>query len=173
MNDNYKNFKAWYVKVLQRLYDNRDAGFIILMVAFPLLERYLREKSRVYQGKLNSSFYSELTAVLPELRDQRTAQGFWNAYRNGLLHQVTISSRNQQGNKINRWKLTHDIGEDILYQHSNGDFFVHPVNFAKKVINVIENDFPTFEGPHSADHRLPTVQPVGPTILGTGTQNPP
>jgi len=177
MNDNLKNFKEWYVNILQGLYCKRDAGFIILMVAFPLLERYLREKSGVYEGTLKnknnkSMFYSELIAILPKLGDQKTARQFWDAYRHGLLHQVTLSLKKRQINKRIVWKVTHDIG-GILHRHSNGDFFIHPVNFAKKVINVIENDFSTFEGQHSPDHPLPTVQQEGPTILGTGTQNPP
>ncbi|UCC99993.1 MAG: hypothetical protein JSW66_08940 [Phycisphaerales bacterium] len=174
MNDNLKNFKEWYVRILQDLYDTREAGFVILMVAFPLLERYLREKSGVHEGTLKSNkrFYDELRAILPELRDQETARQFWGAYRHGLLHQVTISLKQHQGNEIDVWMVTHDIG-DILYQHSNGDFFMHPVNFAEKVIDVIENDFPTFEGPNSPGHPLPTVRQVAPTILGTGAHNPP
>lgn len=39
MNDHGKNFKAWYVEILRSLYPQREAGFVILFVAFPLLER--------------------------------------------------------------------------------------------------------------------------------------
>ena len=37
-----ENFQAWFVKPLKKLYKNPDAGFPIMMIAFPLLERYLR-----------------------------------------------------------------------------------------------------------------------------------
>ncbi len=60
MDNNLNNFRSWYSNILHDLYSKQDAGFIILMISFPLLERYLREKSGVHEGNLTDSFYSEL-----------------------------------------------------------------------------------------------------------------
>jgi hypothetical protein len=106
MDCHKKNFEVWYKAILEGLYSNRNAGFVILMVAFPLLERYLREKSGLHDGAA-----------------------------------VSLDS--------------------------NGDFWVHPSNFAKRVIDTIEKDFATFEAQHSPGYPLPTVHQF-PTILGTG-----
>jgi hypothetical protein len=45
MDSDRKNFHAWYVKTLESLYPERNAGIAILMISTPLLERYLRQKN--------------------------------------------------------------------------------------------------------------------------------
>ena len=40
------DFRKWFVESLAPLRSNGDAGFVFAMVAFPLLERYLRNKSQ-------------------------------------------------------------------------------------------------------------------------------
>jgi hypothetical protein len=175
MGENETNFKQWYKNILESLYKNRDAGFILLIITFPLLERYLREKSGIYQGKLNDNndkFYCELLNLFRELNDKNNAKSFWDAYRNGLLHQVTISLKNNNNMIPPKWKISHDTNK-VLYQDPNGDFFIQPVEFTKNVIKVIENDFPTFEGKHSNDHPLPRIKQEGPTILSTSADRCP
>ncbi len=166
MDCHKKNFEDWYKAILEGLYSNPNAGFVILMVAFPLLERYLREKSGVHEGSRNDSFHKELAAVFPELKSQKDPPHFWQVYRNGLLHQVTFSKRkNRQGIKLpDGWVSNKGAAVSI---DSNGDFWVHPSQFAKRVIDTIEKDFPTFEGQHSPDHPLPSVHQFR-TIMGTG-----
>jgi hypothetical protein len=44
-NNDQQNFQAWYVNILESLYDNRAAGIAVLMISTPLLERYLRQKN--------------------------------------------------------------------------------------------------------------------------------
>lgn len=167
MDCHKKNFEVWYKAILEGLYSNRNAGFVILMVAFPLLERYLREKSGVHEEDLNNSFYKELVAVFPELTSQNYACHFWQVYRNGLLHQVTVSQKNRKGIKMPDGWVSNDVA--AVSKDSNGDFWLHPAEFAKRVINTIEKDFHTFEGPHSVDHPLPQVRQFTNTnVLGTG-----
>src|SRR5665213_484930 len=91
------NFRCWYSGILDSLYTNGNAGFVILMVAFPLLERYLREMSGVNEGELTDRFYDELRRVFPVIPDNSIARQFWQVYRNGLLHQVTLSQQNRRG----------------------------------------------------------------------------
>lgn len=166
MNQNLNNFRSWYVNILNELYSKEDAGFTILMISFPLLERYLREKSGVHEGNLNDSFHNELQTVFPALTTLETAKQFWHVYRNGLLHQVTLSMKDRKGIQMPTSWLHKEV--DILKIDNSGDFWVHPVKFAKKVIEVIENDFTTFEGQHSANHPLPRIHPI---TLGTSTMD--
>jgi hypothetical protein len=39
-----ENFQSWYATVLRKLIPDTNAGFPIALVAFPLLERYVRQK---------------------------------------------------------------------------------------------------------------------------------
>jgi hypothetical protein len=45
------DFRKWFVESLAPLRSNGDAGFVFAMVAFPLLERHLRNKSGCPEGK--------------------------------------------------------------------------------------------------------------------------
>jgi hypothetical protein len=165
MDCHKKNFEAWYKAILDGLYSNRNAGFVILMVAFPLLERYLREISGVQDENLNDSSFNKLSSVFPELKSQKDARNFWQVYRNGLLHQVTFSKKNRQGVKMPDGWVSNDGAAISL--DSNSVFWVHPSNFAKRIIDTIEKDFATFEGQNSTDHPLPRVHQF-PNVLGTG-----
>ena len=164
MNTNRDNFRTWYSQMLDRLYSDQNAGFVILMISFPLLERYLREKSGVHENALNDSFYTELQRIFPVLTNKNVAKQFWQVYRNGLLHQVTLSLKNKKGIQMPTGWLHQNI--DLLKIDDSGDFWIHPAKFAKNVIEIIENDFDTFEGQHSNNHPLPRVHPI---ILGTST----
>jgi hypothetical protein len=164
MSIHVRNFKCWYSDILNGLDANGNAGFVILMVAFPLLERYLREKSGVHEGDLTDPFYDELRHVFPALPDNAVARQFWQVYRNGLLHQVTLSQQNRQGLQMpDGWLSSH---VDALTIDASGDFWVHPAKFAKTVIQMIETDFTTFEGQHSVSHPLPVVH-----VTSSGTSS--
>lgn len=115
--------RAWYSGILEGFYSNENAGFVILMISFPLIERYLREKSGVHEGQLNDSFYSELQTIFPAIADQETAKQFWHVYRNGLLHQVTLSLKDRKGIKMPTGWLHQDV--DLLSIDTSGDFWVH------------------------------------------------
>jgi len=170
MTSNYDNFKAWFKDILEGFYSNRNAGFVILMVAFPLLERYLREKSGIHEGSYNDNFYKELAVIFPELRYAQDAKDFWQVYRNGLLHQGTLSQKNRSGIKMPDAWVSND---SMAAVSKNGtDFWVHPANFARHVIDIIEKDFPTFEGRHSTAHPLPTISQFPNNVLGTGASGP-
>jgi hypothetical protein len=154
MSTNSQNFKLWYSDILTSLFANGDAGFAILIIALPLLERYLREKSGVHEGKLGPKFYFELRQVFPALKDDVNAEKFWHVYRNGLLHQVTLSRKNRSGDMPLAW-LSSEV--DAITIRSGGDFWVHPVKFASIIVSTINGDFATFEGENSFNHPFPVV----------------
>ena len=163
MATNQENFRAWYVDILGTLYPHRGAGFAIVMIALPLLERYLRNKAGLAVGaSLDTRFHKELIALFPDIGDDvATATNFWQIYRHGLLHEVTFSRENQKGKAMPVGSLTHDISG--IQRYSDGNFSVHPVDFAKRVAQIIQDDFSTFEGTASVG-QLPSVQQTAPGI---------
>ncbi|MGV8057787.1 MAG: hypothetical protein AB2L12_07180 [Smithellaceae bacterium] len=158
MNRNKENFKLWYRDIIESLYDNESAGFAILMLTFPLLERYLRSKSKLSdKDSLNDIFYNALVKLFPALKDNKTASLFWNVYRNGILHQVTLSQQDRKGNMMPDGGVSGDIKESIKF--TSNHFYVNPAEFAKKVIYTIDEDFLTFEALGvSGNPPLPSVQ---------------
>ena len=148
------DFKCWFSDVLVSLYPNVEAGFVITMIALPLLERYLREKSGVNEGTLNGAFYNALRDVFPALPDKPMAERFWQVYRHGLLHQAALSQRNQRGVQMPSSWMSTRFPQPITID--DGEFWVNPAEFAKTIIKTIESDFATYEGRSSANHGLPT-----------------
>jgi hypothetical protein len=140
--------------------EDPDAGFILAMVAFPLLERYLRRESgSVPKQKL---FQDAVLKFLPELKTARQAKEFWESYRHGLLHNVML-------NGVEDW-LSHETA--IIEKRPKG-FLMNPVLFAERVLERIRGDFETF----AKDPGLPEVKsvprsaPLGP-LMGVGITIP-
>ena len=64
MTEDENYFRKWFVDVLEPLRDKGDAGFVFAVVSFPLLERYLREKSDAGQAStLPQEFFDELGSI--------------------------------------------------------------------------------------------------------------
>jgi hypothetical protein len=157
MNTHKGNFKRWFSDIIKSLYKNENAGFPILMITFPLLERYLRSKSGTSaSSSLGEPFYDELVNLFPVLKDTKIANEFWQIYRNGILHQATLSQRNRKDIKMPDGWLSGDK-KDIEID-SRGTFWVNPVEFAKQVIDAIDKDFVNFEARGISGHPLATAQ---------------
>ena len=165
MSTHRENFGTWFVKVLESLYPCPEAGFVIVMAALPMLERYLRQRAGTPSGPLSreSKFYDELRDLFPGQIDKNQAFKFWQNCRNGLLHQVTFSQ------KLGEVWFSHDKAEISI--DLDGRIWVNPVDFARRVTQQIENDFPTFEGASSAALPLPEVgqYEVAPNTIMQGT----
>lgn len=143
MNGDRANFDSWYVDVLEKLFPNREAGFAILMISFPLLERLLRNRANLLPSDgLNDSFYKELLRIFPAFSDIRASRTFWQIYRNGLLHQVSPSTQNRKRLSLPIGWLT--IDKPGVSVDSDGGIWVNPVDFAKRVLSEIQLDFETF-----------------------------
>lgn len=92
-----ENFEAWHARILESLYETRDAGISIVTLAFPLLERYVRQKIQLPSAEsLKDAFYEEVSRLIPGFQ-QAQAKQFWSAVRNGLLHQVTLELETRGG----------------------------------------------------------------------------
>jgi hypothetical protein len=161
------NFKLWYKRVLENLYDDPDAGFPILMMTFPLLERYLREKSENYENNsLNDKYHEELLKVFPELMTVGNSKTFWKIYRHGILHQATLSKKDKtiSGCLTSRYNSINIDSKGVIY--------INPADFSKKVIMAIESDFNTFIAASSTNHMLPVVYKLQKGDKGTAGPGP-
>ena len=181
MATDFENFKSWYVDTLLKLYPDRNSGFAILMIVFPLLERYLRHKNGLtHKENLSNGCMDELRNMFPALPTTEAAWKFWNIYRNGILHQVTLSRENKRGTEMPDGWLSHDIHSAINIE-SDGSFLIHPVLFTKHVMDIIKSDFDTFIQGSAASTKLPKVKPhptatnagqgVQKIVLGTNTES--
>ena len=142
------------------MYGTRNAGLAILLITFPLLERYIRQKAGIPSDKdLNPSFYAELVKLFPELKDADEAKDLWSACRNGMLHQVTIMQMTRKGKPLPGIFLTHDIPN--IRREANGEIVLNPVDVGERILKAIESDFATFEGGAASRVPLPVVEVRG------------
>lgn len=149
-NNDQQNFQAWYVNILDSLYENRAAGIAVLMVSTPLLERYLRQKNgRSPAQELDDGCMTTLYQIFPALVDVATARKFWNVYRNGFLHQATLNLETRGGYALPSAALTHDI-PDAIRVHSDGSFTLNPRRFSEQIVSTIKGNFATFVGTGTA-----------------------
>lgn len=159
-----ENFEAWFGSPLEALTKDSNAGFILAMTAFPLLERYLRRKTGCEPKQ--EPFREALLNVLPELKTLKNAEAFWGSYRHGLLHQVLLNAETD-------W-MSH--ATPIIEMRPEG-VWMNPKLFAERVLETIRGDFATFALPRA----LPRVKsvavasgpgygaiPVPPTVMSTG-----
>lgn len=159
-------FKMWFRDVIKSLYEYGPGGFALLMLTFPLLERYLRSKSGTHEDKrLGKDFYRELVKLFPVLKNNDCAKKFWHVYRDGILHQATLPEQSRKGIRMAYGWLSRET-EDIEIDFQNV-FWVNPVKFAKRVIDIIEQDFPTFEALSVRAPGLAIVQKMTSGSFGT------
>ncbi len=63
MVDDYENFKSWFGDVLAMLFPHRHAGLAILLITFPLLERYLRQRAQIPWTTTTGPFAKDLVIL--------------------------------------------------------------------------------------------------------------
>lgn len=171
MEKEQNDFQTWFVTPMKHLRNSKNPEntcFIFAMVGFPLLERYLREKSKCYEADLNDDFYKELGIIFPEIKD--CGRNFYSAYRNGLLHQVTFASKKLKKKKDIWVKLPKAAisGHNVkpIYPHENGTFYMNPFTFYDRVVDIVLNDFKTYLGASSIHHSLPAYEDFSTADLG-------
>jgi hypothetical protein len=181
-----QDFEDWYVKPLDTMNGYAHGGFAVLLIAIPLLERYLREKSGCFEANfLNDRFHDEFSRIFPCVtRDQ--SKLFWTRYRHGLLHQATLKQKPTASGIVPKSYISSRVAETpeiINYDAANEIFVLLPKEFSERIVQVICSDFATFLGYGSTDHPLPVRQSpatwtssttsgkssIGPTLPPTGT----
>jgi hypothetical protein len=139
-----QNFQSWYSSIIRSLYGERNTGFVLLLITFPLLERYTRQKLGLENDALSDAFFDELVNLIPELGNGDHARNFWRTYRNGLLHAVTLNTETRSGMTLPPSSVSQDKPSCFSIDPS-GSYWVNPELFAKRVLSIIESDFNTFE----------------------------
>jgi hypothetical protein len=168
--ESLSNFREWYVDVLESLYPKRASGIAALMISFPLLERYLRQTNGLKPDQdLNDSCMDTLKTLFAALPDTATAWDFWRVYRNGLLHQATLSTHTRKGKILPAGSMTHSLGVPLAVK-PNGGFILQPVLFSKEVVRAIETNFRIFDGAGTSGPRLPRVEKTALPPIGLGPQ---
>ena len=173
MSEDRENFGAWFVEVLESLYRQPHAGFAILMIAFPLLERYVRQKANLGpDDKLTPQFYAGLLAIFPELQNPDIAKDFWGAYRNGILHQASFSTHTAPSPKkpakpLPGAMIRRDINGIVI--SPKGGFQINPVDFTKRAVQQIEDDFDVYVGASSGAPQLAKVRSIPADEAGHAT----
>jgi hypothetical protein len=181
MADHRADFDQWFVQAMAPLRGDGHAGFIFAIVAFPLLERYLRGKFIIPETTfgLTTPAFAWLNSSLPDLSGR--ADEFWPGYRHALLHQVAF----QDFRFIGRQKVviaTPNISgfnsRPVYLNASENCFYLNPIAFFDFVTHQIQSDFVSYESSSSplpspfspVRGPTPTVITAGPSIpLGTPT----
>ena len=162
MKDNHNNFVRWFEEPLSNLYKNPHAGFAILILSLPILERYLREKSGVCeQPNLDARFHQEFLNMFPSVNDMPTSRKFWQVYRHGLLHQATLKAHDTVLSAA-----VHGGAAEIEFDGKV--FTVSLIKFSEHVVDTREGDFATYEGAGSPKHSLSKIS----TSTGRSGYNP-
>lgn len=155
-----KDFDNWFAGPLQTLNAQQHGAFAVLMIALPLTERYLRERSGCHEEKLDDRFYTEFMNLFPMLT-MDLAKKFWHSYRNGLLHQATFSRQTWNGAIMPQAWISSAIpgtSATINYDTKHDVFVLLPKEYSEEIVRVIRADFPTFLGGGSPNHPAPKVE---------------
>lgn len=148
-----EKFAKWFKSPLTALCQFSDTDFAILLIALPVIERYLREKSgeREKTG-LGKPFYDELGRVFPELpTSEDDRKRFWKAFRHGLLHQAAMKIADGFSAVLDRSAAV------IEFDATNKTIRVSAPAVARRILQAVENDFSKFEAPSSPNHPIPAV----------------
>jgi hypothetical protein len=160
----------WYAEVLEYLYrypsPSRNAGIATLMISLPLLERYLRQKNGLRpEQPIDGRCMATLRSVFRVFPDDATAWNFWRVYRNGFLHQVTLSLKSGGGSPLPAGSLTHDVTVPVTVE-ADGSFVLQPELFSRQVVQTIEADFNTFADVGTSAPSLPQLVAIVPPASG-------
>ncbi|HLX64481.1 MAG TPA: hypothetical protein VKX17_24620 [Planctomycetota bacterium] len=122
---------AWYIEPLRAMNVGRQ-GFLILMVLFPLYEKYLRIK----EGMGDEGF-GKGKPVIDRIRKELEfatideAFGFWQDIRNGLLHRAIP--------KAVYYKLGLQVPGPAI-ESCPGGFLINPFELRDRILSIIEAD---------------------------------
>lgn len=136
-------FARWYREPLRKLKEipNGDGGFVALIVSCVLYERYAAALL-TQQGKK-----ADQVAIVGQLASdfyvcEDTAEMFWDAIRNGLVHGAMPKVRSRDGKRLPRWHMSHDVPRPMwLYRDDQGSpvcLDIQPWLFMDRVLRLWE-----------------------------------
>jgi hypothetical protein len=174
MKASESEFRNWFVDSLSPLRTSGNAGFIFLLVAIPILERYLRRKSQCPEGEpVTDAFLVELGKLFSGISGME--REFWNCYRNGLLHYLTFAQKKWL-RKTGEWMglpkaaISGHDPRPVYFDRAKSEFYVNPIAFFDQVIETVLADFGTYESDGLTQYSLPSLlDPLGaiPNVVPT------
>lgn len=136
-------FERWFGNAIDKLRElpTGDGAFAALMIAIPLYERYIIAKLELEGGGTTAADIQRAIAIDLQL-DDRQRQVFWDAFRNGFMHQGMAKHGKTQ------WMISHVFGALPEFRTYAGHEWIclDPWKFADRVLAQFR-----------ADHRLITV----------------
>jgi hypothetical protein len=164
-----KSFRRWIRDPVRRLLKQKQAGFALTMISFPILERLLRGKSGIADRPIRSGsddekrFYAALTGYFPALYCSApgtfpdVANVFWQGFRNGILHQATFSHKGftvKKNQPPASCIFILKTGIAIKVNESKRLIAMDPFAFSESVVELIEADFEIYRKVDCTNHPL-------------------
>lgn len=151
-----QTFFSWFEQPIRTLQNTDGCAFGVVILCFPLLERYLRQTSGCGENDLTDKFYDDLIVVFSELNNRAQARQFWHVYRNGLLHQGAFSAQNRKGIIMPYAAISGETPR-IYYDVSGDTFYVNPVLFSDAVLDFIRDDLACLAASAASNHEIPSA----------------
>ncbi|HUU86354.1 MAG TPA: hypothetical protein VMX17_01205 [Candidatus Glassbacteria bacterium] len=141
-----ENFRNWFVGTIDLLSKEEFTGIPLLMISFPLFERYA---DAIKKNKFQA--FSEAF----QLNNRKEALIVWKSFRNGILHnasfntEVDLTEHKEYKSKeyIYQCGVKDDIEKEVHIEQNERmqwTIFISPNKFAKKVIDLILDNFEGF-----------------------------
>ena len=157
-------FKQRFRVPIELLIEVEHTGFALMIIAIPLIERLLRGRCKIGDNpRLPTIFHDELCRLFPALGDAAGARAFWQAFRNGILHQATFSLKDPDGAEFSGYVGFAALpqGNPIVVHRSETPWqfscLVDPIAFARAVLDEVEKDLQTFQDAEPEKHPIAAV----------------
>lgn len=142
MNEDYDNFRMWFVEPLCALkaMPTGQGGFIALATACFLYERYAVAALKSQGKKANRC--GKISCLMNDFNvDNATAKAFWDVIRDGLLHQG-MPMQQKLGEILPKW-ASHDSYPPMALENIKGEKWlkVQPWKIMEKVLSIWELNF--------------------------------
>ena len=141
-------FKQRFRDPMELLITQEHTGFALMMIALPLLERYIRGRRNLGDiSPLPDAFFEELRYLFPEISDLEGGRTFWQAFRHGIVHQATFSLKGRGKKTFSGYLGFQDLnGQPLVIHKGIQEFYcmVDPIVFARTVLAHIEQDLGAF-----------------------------
>lgn len=142
-------FDRWYKKPLRRLKElpNGDGGFVALVTACVLYERYARamiirknpglKNKRIEQKEVAEQLARDLDSDA-QCDDESLCREFWKVTRHGLVHHAMLQVENEWGQDLPGWHLHHKYKKPLQWRKSGEIIGIQPFLFSDWVLSLWE-----------------------------------
>ena len=133
-----ERFEGWYKASVEKLRElpDGDGAISVLMIAFPWYERAIKGRLKLAGSKTTEEAFR--LAVMDDLKiSEIEFKIFWDAYRNGVLHQAMPKDGKT------KWSIDSKfLAYPVISQSENGERVIQidPFKFADHVAAMFDSD---------------------------------